>query len=331
MKDGYGFWLVSAVAFLILINAASWLMLIDIGGSFVKLLGLGILAYTLGLRHAFDADHIAAIDNTTRKMVQEGKRPVGVGLFFSLGHSTVVMLLALAIVFAGSFVSSNIPSLAAIGSVLGTGISALFLYIIGIINIFIFVDIYKTYRKLEVKKYDETEVNRLLSRRGFMNRIFGRRIGFVRSSWQMYPVGFLFGLGFDTASEITLLAITAIAASNMPIIYVMVLPIMFTAGMTLLDTADGIIMLHAYNWASKSLISKMYYNMAITAASILVAFFVGGIEWLRIVGIELGLRGGIWSAMQNLDFGTLGIMIVGILVGTWIISMFLYRKRRAVE
>ena len=329
MAKGYGFWLACTVAFLIAFNAVSWLVLAGIGGDYAKLLGLGILAYTLGLRHAFDADHIAAIDNTTRKLVQEGKKPVGVGLFFSLGHSTVVILLALGIVVTSAFVAHSIPSLENIGAIIGTSVSALFLYLIGLLNLFIFIDIYKIYRKLEAKKSDEKELNKLLSKRGIMARVFGKRLDLIKSSWQMYPVGFLFGLGFDTASEVALLAITALAAATMPIIYVMVLPIMFTAGMTLLDTTDSIIMLHAYNWAFSNLVRKIYYNMTITAASILVAFFIGGIEWLQVVGLEFNLSGGFWTYLQNLDFGTLGLAVVGIFVGTWIVSILIYRSRSA--
>ncbi len=213
------------------------------------------------------------------------------------------------------------------GSIIGTSVSAFFLYLIGILNVLIFIDIYKIYRKMETKKYDETQVDKLLNKRGLMNRLFGKHLKFIESSWQMYPIGFLFGLGFDTASEVALLAITAIAASSMPIIYVMVLPIMFTAGMTLLDTADSLLMLHAYNWAFKNLLSKIYYNLTITAVSILVAFFIGGIEWLQVISIEFNLRGGLWGYVQNLDFGSLGLGIVIIFVGTWAVSILLYRRK----
>ena len=274
-------------------------------------------------------DHIAAIDNTTRKLVHEGKKPVGVGLFFSLGHSTVVVLLALGIVAAGSFVAHNIPSLEAIGGVIGTGISAIFLYLIGILNVIVFLDVYSVYRRLDANGYDETEIDKLLAKRGLMNRIFGKRLRFIRSSWQMYPVGFLFGLGFDTATEVALLAITGLAAASMPASYIMILPFMFMAGMTLLDTADGIIMLHAYNWAFKNLLGKVFYNMTITAASILVAFFIGGIEWMQVAAMELGMTGGIWGYVRNVDFGTIGVGIVAIFVGTWAVSALIYRRRNS--
>ncbi len=328
-KGTYGFWLAWTAAFLIAFNIAAWLSLFYVGGLYAKLLGLGILAYTLGMRHAFDADHIAAIDNTTRKLVQEKKKPVGVGLFFSLGHSTVVVLLSLGLVIASTLVAHSIPSLENMGAIVGTTVSALFLYVIGILNVLIFIDIYRLYRKLSVEKYDQERLNELLDKRGLMNRIFGKRFKFIERSWQMYPVGFLFGLGFDTATEVALIAITGIAAANMPVAYVMVLPIMFTAGMTLLDTADSVVMLHAYNWAFSNALKKIYYNMTITAASVLVAFFIGGVEWIQAVAIEFNLNGGLWSYVENLDFGILGIGIVSIFVITWAISMALYRRKSA--
>lgn len=313
--------------FLVCINAIGWFLLIKIGSIYAKLFSLGTLAFVLGMRHAFDADHISAIDNTTRKLVQEGKRPVGVGFFFSLGHSTVVFLMALAVVITSSLVAHNISGIEALGSVVGTSISAIFLYAIGLLNLIILIDIYRVYAEMETGRYNEEKLEKLLVKRGIMSRIFGKRFKLITSSWQMYPVGFLFGLGFDTASEIALLAITATATANMFAIYVMILPLMFMLGMTLLDTLDGIMMLGAYNWAFKNTLSKIYYNMTITAISVVVAFFIGSIEILQVISTELGYRGGIWAAIDNLDFGLIGVAIIAIFAITWIISAVVYKYK----
>jgi high-affinity nickel-transport protein len=277
-----------AAIFMILaaLNVSAWIALFALSSKYSLFLSLGTLAYLLGLRHALDADHIAAIDNATRKLAQNGGRPAGTGLFFSLGHSTVVVLLSIAIVVAGAYATSTIPSVRAIGSIAGTGVSALFLYAIGAFNLLILIDIYKAARASKSESWDIAKMDDMLAKRGFMNRILGSRLDFISKSWHMYPVGFLFGLGFDTASEIGLLAITAGAASAIPTAYVLVLPVLFTAGMTLLDTLDGMLMLSAYSWSMKNPASKVYYNLLLTGASVVVAFVIGSIELSNLIGAE---------------------------------------------
>ena len=283
---------------LAVLNVSAWAALLMLSSKYALFLSLGTLAYVLGLRHALDADHIAAIDNATRKLAQNGGRPAGVGLFFSLGHSTVVVMLAIAIVVAGAYVTSAIPSVRTIGSIAGTGVSALFLYAIGAFNLLILIDIYKAVRASRAESKASERIDELLDKRGFMNRLLGSRLNFISKSWHMYPVGFLFGLGFDTASEIGLLAITAGATSSMPALYVLVLPALFMAGMTLLDTADGMLMLSAYSWSIKNQASKVYYNLLLTGASVVVAFVIGSIELSNLIGAQAGG----W-------FGSLGIGI----------------------
>lgn len=313
-------------------NVAVWLLLGTLARGYPFLLSLGILAYVFGLRHAADADHIAAIDNTTRKLMQDGQRPLGVGFFFSLGHSTIVFLLATALVLATRAVAGHIPFLEHVGGIVGTLISAIFLYAIAVLNLVILRGIYDVFRRLhQARKAGETpqaELDRLLEQRGLMNRLLGRFYRSIRRSYQMYPVGVLFGLGFDTASEVALLGISAFAASHhMPAVYALVLPALFTAGMALVDTADGVMMQYAYGWAFLKPIRKVYYNLTITAVSVVVALVIGTIESLQVLAMEFSLRGGFWTAIEHLRFSDLGYVIIGILLTGWLLAVAVYRMR----
>lgn len=296
-----------------------------------KYLGLAVLAYGLGLRHAVDADHISAIDNVTRKLMQDGKRPVAVGTFFSLGHSTIVILLSAGLAVASLFVQQELPAFQAIGGLIGTSVSAVFLYLIAALNLIILVDIFKTFRKVtRGGAYDEQKVEDYLNQRGFFARFFRPLFTMVKDSWLMYPVGFLFGLGFDTASEVGLLALSAASATQgVPILFIMVFALLFTAGMTLADTTDGVLMLGAYGWAFVKPVRKLYYNLNITLISVLVALVIGTIEVLQIVQGELKLSGPFWDFVTHtLALGNLGFYIVGIFILSWLISTAVYRVKK---
>jgi high-affinity nickel-transport protein len=299
-------------------------------------IGVGFTAYLFGLRHAFDADHISAIDNTTRKLMAEGKKPLGVGFFFSLGHSSVVLGLALALAFAASQVASQVTSdnsaLKSYGSLIGTTVSGVFLLLIALLNVIILLDILGVFREMRHGTYDEERLEAQLDARGFMNRYFGRLSRAVSESWQMYPIGFLFGLGFDTASEVALLALAAGAASTgLPFYAVICLPIIFAAGMSMMDTADGAFMTKAYGWAFSNPVRKIYYNITVTGLSVLVALLIGTIEILSIVQAELNLTGPFWGLIASLDLGAIGYLIVGLFVATWLASYAVWRLGRIEE
>jgi high-affinity nickel-transport protein len=299
-------------------------------------LGIGITAYTLGLRHAFDADHIAAIDNTTRKLMGEGKRPLGVGFFFSLGHSSIVFLLsflfAIGVKALSGPVVHNDSTLHHVTGVLGTSLSGAFLYLIAIINLVILVSIVKVFRAMRRGRYDEAELERQLASRGLMNRVLGRFTRTIDSSWQMYPVGLLFGLGFDTATEVALLFLAAGAAtSGLPFYAILCLPVLFAAGMSLLDTIDGSFMNFAYGWAFSKPVRKVYYNIAVTGLSVAVALIIGTIELLSVVADRLSLTGGFWHAVSNLNLNLVGFVIVGLFVLTWAAAIAIWRLARIEE
>ncbi len=322
---------------LLAINIAAWVLTLIASVRFAALLPLGLTAYGFGLRHAVDADHISAIDNVTRKLMQEKKKPVGVGLFFSLGHSTVVVLLTTAVAAGSVLVAGGLQSdssgLKQIGGLIGTSVSALFLFAIAIMNLVILIEIVRTFRKVTAGGvYDEEEIDAYLNQRGFFARIFRGLFKTIDASWKMYPVGFLFGLGFDTATEIGLLALSGtFAAQHVPFYVILLLPLLFTAGMSLADTTDGVMMLGAYGWAFVKPIRKLFYNMSITLISVLVALLVGSIEVLQIVGGQLNLSGGLWDFVSNLDFGVVGFGIIGILVLAWLISTVVYRVNKYDE
>ena len=297
------------------------------------LMGTALLAYTFGLRHAVDADHIAAIDNVTRKLMQERQRPVAVGFFFALGHSAVVIALSVAVAFAATMVSENIDGLKQIGGIIGTSISALFLFAIALVNIILLSSVVRTFQAVKRgEPFVEEDFDILLNSRGLLARVFRPVFGIVTKSWHMFPVGFLFGLGFDTATEVALFGISAAQAANGgSLATVLVFPVLFTVGMMLVDTTDGILMLGAYGWAYMKPIRKLYYNITITAVSVAVALVVGGLEALNLIGDQLGLTdgGGFWGAIGaiNDNFGTLGYIIIGIFAVSWLISVVVYRVK----
>lgn len=322
--------LFSLLFFLVFFNIGIWLSAFIISSKHPVFFGLVILAYGLGLRHAVDADHIAAIDNTTRKLLQEKQKPVAVGFFFSLGHSTVVILLSLLVAFSASFVNTNLPAFQETGSFIGTSVSSIFLLAVGIINLFVLIDIIKVWRKVVGgEKYAETTLHEHLMNRGFLARLLKPVLKTVRKSWHMYPVGFLFGLGFDTASEIGLLSISAATgASGIPIWEVILLPLAFTAGMVLIDTLDGILMLSAYGWAYVKPMRKLYYNMHLTFLSVFIALFIGSIQTLQIIADKLHLDNPLFTFIRELDFGNLGYIIIGVFVISWLFSLLVYRIKR---
>ncbi len=305
-------------------------------------IGVSILAYTLGARHAFDADHISAIDNTTRKLmndrqgVEGAHRPLSVGYFFSLGHSTIVVAIGLGLVIAEKAVygavSNNGSALEQFGGVFGTVVSATFLYLIALLNVVILAGIMKVFRSMRDGTYDEAELERQLNNRGLMYRFFGRWMRAINKEWQMYPVGVVFGLGFDTATEVALLATTAVLASEaLPWYSIMCLPILFTAGMALLDTMDGCFMNFAYGWAFFNPVRKIYYNLAITGLSVTICFFIGSIEILGLLPTELHLKGAFWRVMANFNINVAGYVIVGMFALTWAGALAIWRYGHVEE
>ncbi len=292
--------------------------------------GTGILAYTLGMRHAFDADHIAAIDNTTRKLVNDGKRPLSVGFFFSLGHSTIVFVLALLLNFGIRALDDQVrnsgSSLHNITNVVGTSVSGFFLYIIAALNVVILFGILKVFRDMRAGRYNEDELNAQLDKRGLMNRILGPLARRVDTPWKIYPIGVLFGLGFDTATEVALLVLAGTAVvSGLPFYAILSLPILFAAGMCLFDTADGCFMNFAYDWAFSRPVRKVYYNITITGLSVFVAFFIGTVELLGLLGQEFKLSGSFWSFMGNFNINKAGYVIVAVFVLTWAVALAIWR------
>jgi nickel/cobalt transporter (NiCoT) family protein len=289
-------------------------------------IGVSVLAYTLGLRHAFDADHISAIDNTTRKLMNEGKKPVSVGYFFSLGHSTIVVAIGAGIVVAEkatyNAVSHNGSGLEQFGGVFGTIVSASFLYVIAALNIIILAGIIRVARMMRQGDFDEGQLEEQLQNRGFMCRIFGRWMRSITKEWQMYPVGVVFGMGFDTATEVALLATTALlAVQSLPWYSIMCLPILFTAGMTLMDTLDGCFMNIAYGWAFFNPVRKVYYNLTITGLSVFICIFIGTIEVLSLIPQEFHVSGPFWNVMANFDLNKAGFIIVGMFIVTWALAL----------
>ena len=293
-------------------------------------IGVSILAYTLGLRHAFDADHISAIDNTTRKLMNEGKKPLSVGYFFSLGHSTIVVAIGVGIVIAEKTVygavSNNHSGLEQFGGVFGTVVSASFLYLIAFLNVVILAGIIAVFRRMRHGEFDEAELEQQLENRGLMFRIFGRWMRSITKEWQMYPVGVVFGMGFDTATEVALLATTALYATrSLPWYAIVCLPLLFTAGMSLMDTLDGVFMNVAYGWAFFNPVRKVYYNLAITGLSVSICFFIGTIEVLGLLQQELHLSGPFWDAMANFNINVAGFVIVGMFIITWVTALLIWK------
>ncbi len=333
----------SMFAVIVALHLVGWITLVclvqpaqfSLGGKAFGI-GIGLTAYTLGMRHAFDADHIAAIDNTTRKLMNDGLGPLGVGFFFSLGHSTVVfglaLLLAIGIKTIVGPVKDDSSALHHYTGLIGTSVSGVFLYLIGILNVIILVGILRVFARLRRGRYDEAELAQQLDNRGLINRLLGRFTKSITKSWHMYPVGLLFGLGFDTATEIALLVLAGTsAAAGLPWYAILCLPVLFTAGMCLLDTIDGSFMNFAYGWAFSNPVRKIYYNITITGLSVAVALLIGSVELLGLFADQFGWRGAFWNWVSGLDLNAVGYFIVGMFVVTWAIALLVWRYGRIEE
>jgi high-affinity nickel-transport protein len=331
--------LVGLYAAIVATTVAAFAATLLIGRTYGVFIGLGILAYVLGLRHGVDADHICAIDNTTRKLLQENKRPLTVGTWFSLGHSTIVVVLIVALGLATQWIRSHIPAFQSVGGIIGTSVSGVFLFVIAFVNLLIFLSIYRIFRELRTGRLDNAGLEEQLNKRGFMNRYFNFLFKVVNEPWQIYPIGVLFGLGFDTATEVALIAITlTYAAGAIPLGVILILPLLFTCGMVLTDTTDGVGMRFAYGWAFMKPIRKIYYNLTMTIISVLVAFLIGGIELLGVVGTELHLTGGPFGLWDSVGYLTstqawefVGFAIVALFAICWGVAWALYRWKRYEE
>lgn len=293
---------------------------------------MGLLAYTLGLRHAFDADHIAAIDNTVRKLLEQRRSPLGVGFYFSLGHSSVVFLLVLGIALSVQWIEREMPQLQEVGGLVGASVSGGFLVIIGLINLLILLNLFRLFRKMREGRHREEELERLLASRGFFARLIRPSSRFITRSWHVYPLGFLFGLGFDTATEIGLLAMTAgIAKSSVSIAGILAFPLLFAAGMSLMDTLDGMFMTKAYRWAFATPLSKLYYNFTVTGLSVIAALLIGAVELSQVLAEKLELQGAFWTWVQGLEFHYLGYILAVLFVAAWGISFGAWKLLKLEE
>jgi high-affinity nickel-transport protein len=319
-------------ALLLTANVGGWIWALAAFHHFPLLLGTAFLAYTFGLRHAVDADHIAAIDNVTRKLMQQGQQPTAVGFFFSLGHSTIVVALSIAIALTSSAIKNRFQSYQDFGGIVGTIVSALFLLGIGLANIVVLLSVYRTFQHVKRGgRFVDEDLNLVLARRGLLGRVFRKLFRFISHSWQMYLIGLLFGLGFDTATEIGLLGISASEATKgLPIWSILVFPTLFTAGMALVDSTDGILMLGAYGWAFVKPMRKLFYNLTITFVSVLVALLVGGIEIFGLIGDHFRIHGVFWNFIGSLNdnFGLVGFGIIGLFALSWVVSILIYKIKR---
>jgi nickel/cobalt transporter (NiCoT) family protein len=316
-------------AVLLAMNGLAWLWALMQFRDYPVLLGTASLAYAFGLRHGVDPDHIAAIDNVTRKLMQQGRRPLTSGLFFALGHSTVVVIASVLVALSVAALQARFDRFREIGGIIGTSVSALFLLAISLANIAILISVYRVFRAVRRgERLVDDDLNEVLAQRGLLGRLLRSLFGLITKSWHMYPLGLLFGLGFDTASEVGLLGISAAQGSaGLPVWSILVFPALFTAGMALVDTSDGVLMVNAYGWAFLKPIRKLYYNLTITLVSIVVALLIGSIEALGLLGDRLGLAGGFWDLIGALNdhFGALGYLIVGIFAVSWLVSVVVYR------
>lgn len=314
------------ILIVILLHVVGFSALWIVGKAHPIIVGMGLLAYTLGLRHAFDADHIAAIDNTVRKLIQQRKNPIGVGFYFSIGHSSVVFLMAVLLGISVKWAKQELPHFQDIGGTVGTIVSGTFLLLIGILNLIILVSLIKLFIKLRHQYIENEKIDELLAARGFITRFVGPYFKLISKSWHVLPLGFLFGLGFDTASEIALLALSSGASQQaLPFIGILALPILFAAGMSLLDTLDGIMMKSAYNWAFLNPIRKIYYNITITAISVIAALIIGSIELLQMTADKLNLNNAFWSNVQAIKFDYLGYILVALFIIAWLISTLVWK------
>ncbi|WP_441240682.1 HoxN/HupN/NixA family nickel/cobalt transporter [Tardiphaga sp. 768_D3_N2_1] len=323
--------IIAIYAILIPANVLAWMWALIAFRDQPVLLGTALLAYTFGLRHAVDADHIAAIDNVTRKLMQSGKRPLSVGLFFSLGHSTVVVVASIFVALAVSALQEKFANFKEIGGLIGTSVSAFFLLIVAVANIFILASVYRLFKAVKRgERFIDEDLNILLAQRGIIGRMLRSVFDVISKSWHMYPLGILFGLGFDTATEIALLGISASqSADGMSMWSILVFPALFTAGMSLVDATDSVLMVRAYGWAFVKPIRKLYYNMIITLVSVIVALVIGGVEALGLIGRKLDLSGSFWDGIEalNENFGALGYLIIAIFILSWMISVIVYRVK----
>ncbi|GAB3136574.1 HoxN/HupN/NixA family nickel/cobalt transporter [Amycolatopsis stemonae] len=330
--------------FILLLNVVGWVVLAAfvapkhyaLGTSGVFGIGLGVTAFTLGMRHAFDADHIAAIDNTTRKLMADGQRPLSVGFWFSLGHSTIVfalcLLLSLGVRALAGQVEDGSSALHDTTGLIGTSVSGVFLYVIAILNLVVLVGILRVFRRMRHGEFDEAALERQLDNRGVLNRLLRGATKAVRKPWHIYPVGVLFGLGFDTATEIGLLVLAAGAATfALPWYAILVLPILFAAGMSLFDTVDGCFMNFAYGWAFAKPVRKIFYNITVTALSVAVALVIGTIELVSILTEKLDITSGPLAAIASVDLDYVGFGIVGLFVLTWVVALAVWRFGRIEE
>ncbi len=335
--------LIAKFVFIGALHVIGWFTLIAIVapqhlsvGSKVFGVGIGVTAYMLGVRHAFDADHIAAIDNTTRKLMRDGERPLSVGFWFSLGHSNVVLaltvLLASGVHALAGAVSDEGSSLHNFAGLIGTIVSGGFLYLIAALNLVVLIDIWKVFHRMRSGHYDEAALEKQLDNRGAINRLLQPVVRFVTKPWQMYFVGLLFGLGFDTASEIALLVLTSSSVSSgLPWYAILCLPVLFAAGMSLMDTIDGSFMNVAYGWAFSKPVRKIYYNLVITGLSVAAALIIGTIEILELLGDKLGLKGVFWDWVSEIDLNCVGFVIVGLFVAMWIVALAIWKYGRIEE
>jgi high-affinity nickel-transport protein len=328
----------------LLLNLVGWGLLVlvvaprhyALGASGAFGIGLGVTAFTLGMRHAFDADHIAAIDNTTRKLMSDGQRPLSVGFWFSLGHSTIVfalcLLLSLGVRALAGQLEDGSSTLHETTGLIGTSVSGVFLYLIAIMNLVVLIGIIRVFAKMRRGELDEAALERQLDNRGFMNRLLRGATKAVRKPWHIYPVGLLFGLGFDTATEIGLLVLAAGAAAfALPWYAILVLPILFAAGMSLFDAADGVFMNFAYGWAFARPIRKIYYNITVTALSVAVALVIGTIELVSILAEKLDITHGPLAAIAAVNLDYVGFAIIGLFVVTWLLALAVWRFGRIEE
>lgn len=319
-------------AFVLLLHVVGFAGLLSASRGNPAFWSIGLLAYTFGLRHAFDADHIAAIDNTVRKLVQQKRSPLGVGFYFSLGHSSVVFLMVVAIALSVRWIQTHMPEMQEVGGVIGMTVSGAFLVLIGVLNLFILLNLYQLFRKLRRGGFRNEELERILDSRGLITRLVNPLFRFIGRSWHVYPLGFLFGLGFDTATEIGLLAISAGAAeSSISAFGILSLPILFAAGMSLMDTADGMFMTTAYRWAFATPLRKLYYNASVTAVSVVAAFLIGVVELVQVAADKFALHAPFFVWVQKLDFGDLGYALVGLFVLAWLISVSVWKTMKVEQ
>jgi len=325
--------LITMYALIAVVTLLGFAASVIVGNLSVVLAGLGIVSYVLGLRHAVDADHIAAIDNTTRKLLQEKKRPFTVGMWFSLGHSTIVVGLIVALIFATRAVVGYIPALQVSGNIIGTAVSGGFLWVIGIVNLVIVLSVYRMFKEMRKGKMRQDELEREMIDRSFMSRYFRPLFRIVKDPWQIYPIGVLFGLGFDTATQIALIAVSVGigVSSSVPLWMILVLPFMFTCGMVLVDTTDGVIMGAAYGWAFSNPLRKIYYNLTITVMSVFVALAIGTVELLQVIATELNLTDPFWDWLENLDFETIGYGIITMFLVSWLVAWAIWKYKRFDE